>query len=188
MNKIFKVVWNEARRAYVVVSEYAKAQGKGCSGKKLLAMLIAAGVLSCPMFNVAEAETLGEASQENYVAIKIENPSTSDPDHKKINGYKYNKKSATYTEPNGQSHTVYYYVRDGYTIQAQYNHLFNFDQISGAGTDYTISTYRTESADDTVLFKSNQVLVTASSVKTLTDGTINDAKQEPLWALAILKV
>lgn len=45
MNKVFKVIWSEARNAYVVVSEMAKSHGtKSCSTKKLLAMLIATGV------------------------------------------------------------------------------------------------------------------------------------------------
>ena len=48
MNKIFKVVWSEARNAYVVVSEIAKNHGsKSCSIKKLLTMLIATGVMTC---------------------------------------------------------------------------------------------------------------------------------------------
>ena len=48
MNKIFKVVWSEARNAYVVVSEIAKNHGsKRCSTKKLLTMLIATGVMTC---------------------------------------------------------------------------------------------------------------------------------------------
>lgn len=39
MNKVFKVIWSEARNAYVVVSEMAKNHGtKSCSTKKLLAM------------------------------------------------------------------------------------------------------------------------------------------------------
>ena len=37
MNKVFKVIWSEARNAYVVVSEMAKSHGtKSCSTKKLL--------------------------------------------------------------------------------------------------------------------------------------------------------
>ena len=53
MNKIFKVIWNEARNAYVVVSEIAKNHGsKSCSTKKLLAMLIATGVMTCASFDV----------------------------------------------------------------------------------------------------------------------------------------
>ena len=48
MNKIFKVIWSEARNAYVVVSEMAKNHGaKSCSTKKLLTMLIATGVMTC---------------------------------------------------------------------------------------------------------------------------------------------
>ena len=48
MNKIFKVVWSEARNAYVVVSEIAKNHGsKSLSTKKLLTMLIATGVMTC---------------------------------------------------------------------------------------------------------------------------------------------
>lgn len=36
MNKVFKVIWSEARNAYVVVSEIAKNHGsKSCSTKKL---------------------------------------------------------------------------------------------------------------------------------------------------------
>ena len=48
MGGIFKVVWSEARNAYVVVSEIAKNHGsKSCSTKKLLTMLIATGVMTC---------------------------------------------------------------------------------------------------------------------------------------------
>ncbi len=46
MNKIYKVVWSKAKGMYVVVSELAKNSTKGCSSKKLLAMLIATGVMS----------------------------------------------------------------------------------------------------------------------------------------------
>ena len=65
MNKIYKVIWNEARNAYVVVSEIAKNHGsKSCSTKKLLTMLIATGVMTCASFdivntNIAHAYTEG---------------------------------------------------------------------------------------------------------------------------------
>lgn len=45
MNRIYKVVWNEARNCYVVASELAKKQTKGC-GKKMLAAVLAAGIFS----------------------------------------------------------------------------------------------------------------------------------------------
>ncbi len=48
MNKVYKVIWSGARNAYVVVSEMAKSMGsKSCSTKKLLAMLLATGVMTC---------------------------------------------------------------------------------------------------------------------------------------------
>ena len=54
MNKVFKVIWREARNAYVVVSEMAKSHGtKSCSTKKLLAMLIATGVMTCSAMGFA---------------------------------------------------------------------------------------------------------------------------------------
>ena len=78
MNKIFKVIWNEARNAYVVVSEIAKNHGsKSCSTKKLLAMLIATGVMTCasfdvlaaPVMPVAEPAATGTVASQ-YVALK----------------------------------------------------------------------------------------------------------------------
>ena len=62
MNKVFKVIWNEARSAYVVVSEIAKNHGsKSCSTKKLLAMLIATGVMTCAsMAPVMAAPTVAD--------------------------------------------------------------------------------------------------------------------------------
>ena len=59
LNKIFKVVWSEARNAYVVVSEIAKNHGsKSCSTKKLLTMLIATGVMTCASVAPAMAANL----------------------------------------------------------------------------------------------------------------------------------
>lgn len=72
MNKIFKVIWNEARNAYVVVSEIAKNHGsKSCSTKKLLAMLIATGVMTCASFDVLAVEPAAtETVASQYVALK----------------------------------------------------------------------------------------------------------------------
>lgn len=59
MNKVFKVIWSEARNAYVVVSEIAKNHGsKSCSTKKLLTMLIATGVMTCASVAPAMAANL----------------------------------------------------------------------------------------------------------------------------------
>ena len=70
MNKVFKVIWSEARNAYVVVSEIAKNHGsKSCSTKKLLAMLIATGVMTCSsMAPAMAADPPAEALKHNTVA------------------------------------------------------------------------------------------------------------------------
>ncbi len=67
MNKVFKVIWSEARNAYVVVSEMAKNHGtKSCSTKKLLAMLIATGVMTCAsVAPVMAAPTVDDSAKVN---------------------------------------------------------------------------------------------------------------------------
>ena len=68
MNKVFKVIWSEARNAYVVVSEMAKSHGtKSCSTKKLLAMLIATGIMTCA--SMAPAMASNPASDDLNVTI-----------------------------------------------------------------------------------------------------------------------
>lgn len=68
MNKVFKVIWSEARNAYVVVSEIAKNHGsKSCSTKKLLTMLIATGVMTCA--SMAPALAGNPASDDLNVTI-----------------------------------------------------------------------------------------------------------------------
>lgn len=65
MNKVFKVIWSEARNAYVVVSEMAKNHGtKSCSTKKLLAMLIATGVMTCASVAPAMAKNLTDTQTQ----------------------------------------------------------------------------------------------------------------------------
>lgn len=126
MNKIFKVIWNEARNAYVVVSEIAKNHGsKSCSTKKLLAMLIATGVMTCASFDVLAAKPAAEkTADQQYVALKAKEfdvkPSIISPDRaewdaqqkgeKKIGGYTYR-----YDETNK------YWVREGYVLTVDKN-------------------------------------------------------------------
>lgn len=80
MNKVFKVIWNEARNAYVVVSEIAKNHGsKSCSTKKLLAMLIATGVMTCASFDVLAAEPSGtDTAKSQKDLVDIESISNGD--------------------------------------------------------------------------------------------------------------
>ena len=71
MNKVFKVIWSEARNAYVVVSEIAKNHGsKSCSTKKLWTMLIATGVMTCASMAPAMAAPNVDASATVNVGKK----------------------------------------------------------------------------------------------------------------------
>ena len=71
MNKVFKVIWSDARSAYVVVSEIAKNHGsKSCSTKKLLTMLIATGVMTCASMAPAMAAPNVDASATVNVGKK----------------------------------------------------------------------------------------------------------------------
>lgn len=121
MNKIFKVIWNEARNAYVVVSEIAKNHGsKSCSTKKLLAMLIATGVMTCASFDVLAAKP----ADQQYVALKAKEfdtipwPGSTDwkeykaqkDGQKEIGGYTYR-----YDKNNK------YWVREGYVLTVDKN-------------------------------------------------------------------
>ena len=112
MNKVFKVIWNEARNAYVVVSEIAKNRGsKSCSTKKLLAMLIATGVMTCASFDVLAAQpTPAETARYQYVAFGDKAADLINGQEKTINGHKY-----IYDATNK------YWVREGYKLTVDEN-------------------------------------------------------------------
>lgn len=107
MNKVFKVIWSEARNAYVVVSEIAKNHGsKSSSTKKLLAMLIATGVMTCASFDVLAAQPVAAQTDKfQYVAFKDGSTSLHDGQSKKFGGYNY-----IYDATNK------YWVREGYVL------------------------------------------------------------------------
>lgn len=110
MNKVFKVIWNEARNAYVVVSEIAKNRGsKSCSTKKLLAMLIATGVMTCASFDVLAAQpSAAETAESQYVAFFEDGH--NDGDVHTIDGHEY-----IYDATNK------YWVRKGYQLLLEEN-------------------------------------------------------------------
>ena len=137
MNKVFKVIWSEARNAYVVVSEIAKNHGsKSCSTKKLLAMLIATGVMTCASFDVLAAEPTAEpTAAQQYVALKAANFPATGPfrfDRNTWGGLdSYEKASVEWNYQNNGSKNIggytyildtnKYWVRDGYVLTVDQN-------------------------------------------------------------------
>lgn len=137
MNKIFKVIWNEARNAYVVVSEIAKNHGsKSCSTKKLLAMLIATGVMTCASFDVLAAQPAAEeTAAQQYVALKAADfpngkPNRFNPDtYKHFNSYRDAKDEWDAQEKGEKQIGNYtyaldknkYWVRKGYVLTVDEN-------------------------------------------------------------------
>ena len=126
MNKIFKVIWNEARNAYVVVSEIAKNHGsKSCSTKKLLAMLIATGVMTCASFDVlAEQPAAEKTAAQQYVALKAKEfdrrPLPGTADRKEYDAQKDGKKKiGDYTYRYDETNK--YWVREGYVLTVDKN-------------------------------------------------------------------
>ena len=124
--QIFKVIWNEARNAYVVVSEIAKNHGsKSCSTKKLLAMLIATGVMTCASFDVlAEKPAAEKTAAKQYVALKAKEfnrkPSIISPDRAEWDAQQDGTKQIgeyTYT----YDRTNKYWVREGYVLTVDKN-------------------------------------------------------------------
>ena len=119
MNRIFKVIWSEARNAYVVVSELTKRQSKSCSTKKLLATLIAAGVFSMAgMHAPVSAADVGLVAKTDYAAIAVKdingNPNTSPvSNYKKVKLTVYDQNG----NPTGEQRE--YYVRKGFTVYLQ---------------------------------------------------------------------
>ena len=125
MNKIYKVVWNKARNCYVVGSEFISSHSAGKTStigskslKTLLAVFAVCGVMyagSCDVF----AANAGNAQKSHYVAIKAENSDDSTITFTDESGksHTYNLTTVRYKDSNNQSHTEYYYVRKGYSVE-----------------------------------------------------------------------
>ena len=138
MNKIYKVIWNEARNAYVVVSEIAKNHGsKSSSTKKLLAMLIATGVMTCASFDVLAAQPAAEeTAAQQYVALKAADFPATGPRRFNKDTWgslgSYEKAKAEWNDQKKGSkyigdytytydRTNKYWVRDGYVLTVDEN-------------------------------------------------------------------
>ena len=139
MNKVFKVIWSEARNAYVVVSEIAKNHGsKSSSTKKLLAMLIATGVMTCASFDVLAAEPTAEpTAAQQYVALKAVDFTKGEPTWSNRESWKDSFKNLSEAKKEWDAQqsrekkigdyiytydtTNKYWVRDGYVLTVDEN-------------------------------------------------------------------
>ena len=161
MNKVFKVIWNEARNAYVVVSEIAKNRGsKSCSTKKLLAMLIATGVMTCASFDVLAAEPIAaETAQYQYVAFAPTTSSFPDEYEQTIDGHKY-----IYDVANQ------YWVREGYILVLEQNAKLHTPlSTNGRAADVAY----TGGGDTSSILQSVTSLVSASGTVTNMGESLN---------------
>ena len=161
MNKVFKVIWNEARNAYVVVSEIAKNHGsKSCSTKKLLAMLIATGVMTCASLDVLAAEpTAAATAKSQYVAFATTTSSFPDEYEQTINGHKY-----IYDVANQ------YWVREGYILVLEQNAKLHTPlSTNGRAADVAY----TGGGDTSSILQSVTSLVSASGTVTNMGESLN---------------
>ena len=133
MNKVFKVIWSEARNAYVVVSEMAKNHGaKSCSTKKLLTMLIATGVMTCASMAPAMA---APASDGNVNANSIQTNALNS---------KYNMSVGTMAE-NGimpffvNSTGAFYGAHNKFSVDKDGNVNANSIQTNALNSKYNLS-------------------------------------------------
>lgn len=69
MNRFFKVIWCEALNAYVVAGEFAKGRTKSASMRKLIAVLVAGGMLGTGFVNSVDAAA-SKGSQQITITDK----------------------------------------------------------------------------------------------------------------------
>ena len=71
MNKIYKVVWSKAKHCYVVTSELAKRQTKGCGARSLRMATVSLGVAASLLCSGAVLPIFGESVAEAASSYKI---------------------------------------------------------------------------------------------------------------------
>ena len=184
MNKIYKVVWNKARNCYVVGSEFISSHSTGKTStigskslKTLLAVFAVCGVMYAGNSDVFAANA-GNAQESHYVAIKAKE---SDPPTKTITDesnktHKYYRTTVTYTDSDKISHTEYYYVREGFSVEMDQEK--RHDQAS---TSNVLRVYKkSATADDKGLLRSNQIMIKDAmddeqhTIATKTGNTLKD--------------
>ena len=122
MNRVFKVIWCEALNAYVVAGEFAKCRTKSASMRKLIAVLVAGGMLGTGFVNSVDA-----AASKGSQQITITDKDTT--------GAATEIKTIFYIE---SEWPTYPYPAGGYSsISSWSGHAANnYDKIVQAGTSW----------------------------------------------------
>lgn len=122
MNRFFKVIWCEALNAYVVAGEFAKGRTKSASMRKLIAVLVAGGMLGTGFVNSVNAAA-SKGSQQITITDKDTTGATTEI------------KTIFYIE---SEWPTYPYAAGGYSsISSWSGHAANnYDKIVQAGTSW----------------------------------------------------
>ena len=122
MNRVFKVIWCEALNAYVVAGEFAKGRTKSASMRKLIAVLVAGGMLGTGFVNSVDAAA-SKGSQQITITDKDTTGATTEI------------KTIFYIE---SEWPTYPYAAGGYSsISSWSGHAANnYDKIVQAGTSW----------------------------------------------------
>ena len=173
MNRIYKVIWNRARRCYVVVSELATRSGKEKSrhltvAARLTAAVICAGALSLGMgsFQLAAAAEPAAASttQNQYVAfLVVRNSNDNGRDTNTFNGATYHK----VTLSDGKTQ---YWVREGYTLTEQ--DAQKYTSLSQSDKRYDVA-YTGSGQQPSDILSSATSAVSSTGVSTNAGETLN---------------
>lgn len=122
MNRFFLVIWCEALNAYVVAGEFAKGRTKSASMRKLIAVLVAGGMLGTGFVNSVDAAA-SKGSQQITITDKDTTGATTEI------------KTIFYIE---SEWPTYPYAAGGYSsISSWSGHAANnYDKIVQAGTSW----------------------------------------------------
>lgn len=122
MNRFFKVIWCEALNAYVVAGEFAKCRTKSASMRKLIAVLVAGGMLGTGFVNSVDAAA-SKGSQQITITDKDTTGATTEI------------KTIFYIESEWPTHP--YAAGGNSSISSWSGHAANnYDKIVQAGTSW----------------------------------------------------
>ncbi|MBR1493522.1 MAG: hypothetical protein IJ601_00520 [Acidaminococcaceae bacterium] len=136
MNKIYKVVWSKAKHCYVVTSELAKRNGKGCGARSLRMAAVSLGVAASLLCSGAVLPIFGESVVEASSSYKISGTVEKD-------GVTKSFTEANFVESSGSQRDYAYgnqFFESGEATNAQNYHTTitsapNWRMFVGAGID-----------------------------------------------------